>query len=177
MQLKECGDIRVYILTILQNIGKPLDYPEINDIILQDGFVSNFDFIEQFDYLAQNELVKINKEGKYTVTKQGAFIADTLKSDIYGYIRERGLRNALRYLTFKDQKIKVKYSEDKQPDGTYNLTCRLVKDNKKDILNVTVNADTLFQTNRMAQNFVDKPEHLFKLVYSFLVGETEYPDI
>ncbi len=177
MQLKECGDIRVYILTILQNIGKPLDYPEINDIILQDGFVSNFDFIEQFDYLAQNELVKINNEGKYSVTKKGAFIADTLQSDIYGYIRERGLRNALRYLTFKDQKIKVRYSEEKQPDGSYNLTCRLVKDNKKDILNVTVNADTLFQTNRMAQRFVDKPEHLFKLVYSFLVGDTDYPEI
>ncbi len=176
MQLKECGDIRVYILTILQNIGKPLGYPDINDIIVQDGFVSNFDFIEQFDYLIDNGLVKINNEGGYTVTKQGAFVADTLKSDIYGYIRERGLRNALRYLDFKSQKLKVRYSEDKQPDGSYNLTCRLVKPDK-DILSVTVNADTLFQTNRMAQRFIDKPDHLLKLVYSFLVGDTDYPDI
>ncbi len=175
MQLKECGDIRVYILTIMSNIGTHLGYTEINDIILQDEFVSNFDFVEQFDYLVENGMIKGDKNSNYYVTDKGKFVADTLKSDIYGYIRERGLRNALKYLSFKDRHIRIRYSEDKQPDGTYDLTCRMIQDGK-DILRVTVNAETEFQTTRMAQNFVENPDHLYKLVCSFLVGDTKYPD-
>lgn len=174
MQLKECGDIRVYILTIMANIGTHLSYPDINDIIVQDEFVSNFDFIEQFAYLADKGFVKIDNEGKYYVTKQGAFIEDALKSNIYGYIRERGLYNAIKYLSFKDRNIKIRYSEDEQPDGSYNLTCRMIQ-NKKDIMTVTVNAETKFQTTRMAQNFVENPDHLYKLVCSFLIGDLKYP--
>ena len=42
------------------------------------------------------------------------------------------------------------------------------------VISVTVNAETDFQAKRMEKNFTENPEHLYKFIYSFLMGEGLY---
>ena len=44
--LKEKNDIKIFILYLMRNIGYPLDFSNINDIVVQDGIVNYFDFAE-----------------------------------------------------------------------------------------------------------------------------------
>lgn len=46
--LTDPGEIKIFILYLLDKIGYPLDYPSIGAIIMQDGVVNFFDFAECF---------------------------------------------------------------------------------------------------------------------------------
>ena len=61
-QLKEKNDIKIFILYLLRNVGYPLDFGNINDIVLQDGVVGYFDFAECFAVLLDAGNVQEIKE-------------------------------------------------------------------------------------------------------------------
>ena len=46
LQLKEKTDVKIFILYLLMNIGKPIDIITLNDIIMEDEFVNQFDFMD-----------------------------------------------------------------------------------------------------------------------------------
>ena len=108
MKLKEPADIKLYILTLMLYVDYPLRYSQINDIVVQDEFVSNFDFIDQFEELKEAGFVKSTSPDMYEITETGEFIARTLKGDISGYIREKGIRHAIQLLSFEKSKTKIK---------------------------------------------------------------------
>ena len=54
-QLKEKNDIKIFILYLMRNIGYPLDFSNINDIVVQDGIVNYFDFAEFGAHMADEK--------------------------------------------------------------------------------------------------------------------------
>lgn len=170
MRLKDSGDIRLYILTLMLYVDYPLKYTQINDIVVQDDFVSNFDFIDQFEELKKQQFVRNTENDLYEITPAGEFIARTLKGDIAGYVRERGIRNAIRLLSFEKSKTKVKTDIVPADDGTVDLNLSVSRRGKQ-VISVTVNAETDFQAKRMENSFLENPEHIYKFIYSFLMGE------
>ncbi len=170
MRLKDSGDIRLYILTLMLYVDYPLKYSQINDIVVQDDFVSNFDFIDQFEELKASNFVRQTEGDMYEITPAGEFIAKTLKGDIAGYIRERGIRNAIRLLSFEKSKTKIKTELTPAQDGTVDIRLSVFRRGKQ-VISVTVNAETDFQAKRMERSFLENPEHLYRFIYSFLMGE------
>ena len=51
--LTDPGEIKIFILYLLDKIGYPLDYPSIGAIMMQDGVVNFFDFAECFFALVE----------------------------------------------------------------------------------------------------------------------------
>ena len=51
--LTDPGEIKIFILYLLDKIGYPLDYPSIGAIMMQDGIVNFFDFAECFFALVE----------------------------------------------------------------------------------------------------------------------------
>lgn len=51
--LTQPGEIKIFILYLLDKIGYPLDYPSIGSIVMQDGIVNFFDFAECFFALVE----------------------------------------------------------------------------------------------------------------------------
>ena len=52
-QLKDKNDIKIFILYLMRHVGRPLDFVSINDIVVQDGYVGYFDFVECFAELLE----------------------------------------------------------------------------------------------------------------------------
>jgi len=52
-QFRDKNDIKIFILYLLRHIGYPLDFVSINDIVVQDGYVGYFDFVECFAELLE----------------------------------------------------------------------------------------------------------------------------
>ena len=44
--LKDKNDIKIFILYLMRNVGYPLEFENLNDIVVQDGVVGYFDFVE-----------------------------------------------------------------------------------------------------------------------------------
>ena len=93
-QLKDKNDIKIFILYLMRHVGRPLDFVSINDIVVQDGYVGYFDFVECFAELLEagniEEMAGEGKEGDeiYRVTEQGAYVVDTLDSRIINNIKD-----------------------------------------------------------------------------------------
>lgn len=175
-RLKDKNDIKIFILYLMRNIGYPLDFPNINDIVVQDGIVNYFDFAECFAELIEAgniEEIQNGSDTLYSVTEQGKAVSDSLQSDLMMMIREKSLKSAMRLLSFKKRGIVSKCFENKLPDGKYMFSCRVIE-NKEEILKIDIKVDNKKMLDRMLYNFNDHPENVYKGIISVLTGEINY---
>lgn len=83
--LKDKNDIKIFILYLMKNVGYPLDFPDINDIVVQDGLVNYFDFAECFAELLDTGNISEIKPESTDVTgaicEKSTNSADNAKTD------------------------------------------------------------------------------------------------
>ncbi len=175
--LKDKNDIKIFILYLMRNIGFPLDFANINDIVVQDGLVGYFDFAECFAELLDTGNVREIKgedgEDLYEITPQGIHVADNLESNLLGIIKEKSLKSALRLLSFKRRGSDVQCSVQPTPDGKYEMTCTIIE-SKREILKLTVLLESRGIYEKMRYNFNDRPETVYRGILALLSGEVNY---
>ncbi len=175
-QLKDKNDIKIFILYLLRHIGYPLDFVSINDIVVQDGFVGYFDFVECFAELLETsniEEIKDNENELYQITPQGIHVADTLDSRLINLIKERSLKNALRLLSFKERGAKLKFDFDTLPNGRFYAKC-IIAEKDEEKINVTLTLESSNQLERIRRNFYENPEVIYRGILAVLTGEVNY---
>ena len=177
-QLRDKNDIKIFILHLLRHICYPLDFVSINDIVVQDGFVGYFDFVECFaELLETGNIIEFpaNEGGEelYEITEQGIQVADSLDSRILPSIREKSLKSALRFLSFRERGAKVKFDFQPLPSGRFIANC-IITEKDKELLNVSVSVESSTQLERIRRNFYDKPEVVYRGIMAVLTGEVNY---
>ena len=175
-ELKDKNDVKIFILYLLRHVGYPLDFANVNDIVLQDGVVGYFDFAECFNELIQaGNIEEITENGKllYAITEQGKSVADSLQSEIIAFIREKSLKSAMRLLDFERKGWTAKQSYTTLEDGRYEYTCSIME-HKKKILSITVVLDSQKTLEKMMYNFKQRPEVVYRGLFTVLTGEINY---
>ena len=179
-QLKNQNDIKIFILYLLMNVPRPLSYNELNDIVVQDELVSSLDFAECIAQLEDTGNVAFTPGsqgeeggGTFRITDQGKTVASTLESEIAGYIRTNRLKSARRYLSFKDQGVKVSVSTITQPDGRVKITFGL-SEKENELLQISLQADNSYQARQMTLHFEEQPEIIYRSVLSLLSGDAGF---
>lgn len=177
MRLIEKNDIKIFILYLLRHIDYPLDFTNVNDIMVQDEFVNYFDFAECFAELidAENirEFTDENGVTVYQITEKGKRVSESLESDLYMTIREKSLKSALRLLDFKKRGSLSKCSYKELPDGTFEFTC-FIREGSEEIFRCTMKVDNRNMLDRMLYKFDDRPENAYRGMISLLTGEIDY---
>ncbi len=174
--LKKKDDIKIFILYLLHNLNKPLEFEDINAIVMQDGVVGGIDFADCFAELLETQNInEIHKDGKlyYIISDRGRHVAESLQGEILGYIRTRSLKSALRFISFKERGSEIKTSYEIRADGKYDLTCQII-DERQLSLEIKVVADNVRQLELMQHNFDDRPEVVYRGVLALLTGEINY---
>ncbi len=174
--LKDKNDIKIFILYLLRHIGYPLDFVSINDIVVQDGFVSYFDFAECFaELLETGNVEELNQDGQevYLITEQGRHVADTLESRLVHMLRDKSLKSAMRLLSFRKRGSDIRCEIEMLDGGKCVLHCAIIEC-REEVLKVSVTLDSVEQAQRMKYNFDSKPETLYKGVLALLSGEVNY---
>ncbi len=180
--IEEKSDVKIFILYILRHIGYPLEYATIIDLVLGGGVIRYFDFIECFEELVESKnILRCDSEAqgeyrtdeKFVITAQGKGVADALGSDIVTYIRDKSLKRALQYLSFRE-------------DGTkMNLDIRSLHDERSIVdFSLTRDGDTFFslhvisdnekQTEQIRQTLDGSPESIYKSILALIAGDAEY---
>ena len=169
--------VKVFVLHLLKNIGKPLDFNTINDIVLYDGYVEYIDFATCFSELLDDEHIEEIKgvDGeldKYRITEKGRRVAEGLSDDIFHEIRDRSLRSALRLVNFKenDSELYFESRENEGETGGYIVTCS-IREKKCDICSVTVRVDSKERAEQIKKNFYERPEIIYRGVIALLSGD------
>ena len=175
-QLKDKNDIKIFILYLLRNIDYPLDFVNINDIVVQDGVVGHFDFIECFSELLETgNVAEIKKDGEdyYVITNQGKHVADNLDSRLINMLKEKSLKSALRLLSFKKKNAKIKVEYEPMSGNRILARC-IISERDENILDVKLILESVNQLERIKHNFYDNPEVVYKGILAVLTGEVNY---
>lgn len=171
-------NVKIFILYLMENINYPLDFVSLNDIIMQTDFVMYLDFAECFNEMMDMGLIlevegEDEKTPKYMVSEKGSLVARELNSDILSSILDKSLIAALRYLDFKKRGVKIKTEVEKRQDGKYDFTCRMTEKGEQ-IFATTLTVDTLLRAEKMRDNFLSRPEGIYKATIALLAGNVNY---
>ena len=175
--MREKNDIKIFILYLLRNIGYPLEFSELNDVVMRDGLVGYFDFVMCLGELVDSKNIAKSKgpDGQelYSVTAQGVSVSDTLESTLGVSVREKSLKSAMRLLDFKKKGIKSGCTSSPLPDGRFLFEC-YITEKGQDEVRVSVVADNKRVLDRMTYNFDNNPEGVFRGLLSVMTGEMDY---
>ena len=177
-QIGGMNNVKIFVLYLMRNINYPLDFPTINDIVMQTDFVMYLDFAVAFHEMLDGDLIRTSGtteqgDSLYEVTDKGRLVADELKSDLLPSILDKSLAAALRYLDFKKRKITVKSEEEALEDGSYNVTIHIYEDGKS-ILSTSLNVDSKHRIDVIRKNFHDRPEVIYRGIIALLSGKVNY---
>ena len=159
-------DIKIFILFLLDSIDYPLDYSTVHDIIVQNGYVSRFDFAECFSQLReQGHILEDEKDGKvyYAISPTGKMVASELQSNLLQSIREKSLK---RNATCKSE-------VRERADHRYTLHCE-ISDPEGELLRVDLCVSSRLQAERMEKKFEKEPEEIYRRMVAVLSGDAEY---
>lgn len=174
--LQRKSDIKIFILFLLRQIGRPLDFNSINDVVIQDGVVGYFDFAQCFAELLETgniEAFRGKDASLYFITEQGNYVADHLQSDLLPQIREKSLQSALRLLSFRERGAKLFCSSEALAEGGYQLRCGITEP-QGEVFRVELRTETRQQAEKMKLQFQDQPEMLYRGLLALLNGEMSY---
>ena len=171
-------NVTIFVLYLMQNVGYPLDFVTLNDIVMQTDYVAYLDFAETFSGMMDNSLITlagINEKGEetYTVTGKGRTVVETMQKDILPSILEESLTCALRFLDFTRRGVKATCRSTPNPLGGYDFTCSLVEGDVT-LVSITLWVDSESRAKRMEAQFRSHPENTYRATLALMTGNVNY---
>lgn len=158
--MRDETDIKIFILYLMEHIGRPLDFIEVNDIVVQDGVVKPFDFCLAFpDLIESGHVLRTEKDGKetFTVTDLGRNVLENLENKILLSTRDRALQSAVRLLNMQKSNTGYRYQTEAFPNGSFGFHI-VYSEQGKDVLTVTASVSTKREAENMESEFEQHPE-------------------
>ena len=171
------NNVKIFVLYLMQNVGRPLDFVTLNDIVMQTDYIMYLDFAEAFHKMMDDGLLapagEQDGEETFDITEKGRMVAESLHSDILSSILEKSLAAALRYLDFKQRGVEAKCETKRRDDGRYDLFCALYEKGEM-IYSTTLVVDSAERAARLKENFYDRPEVIYRGVHALLAGNMNF---
>ena len=171
-------NVTVFVLYLMQNVGYPMDFATVNDIVMQTDYVAYLDFAESFSRMEDGGLIEkvgINDKGEptYAVTPKGRTVVESLHSEILPSILEESVTCALRHLNFSRRGVKTSCRITPNPLGGFDFTCAL-SEGETTLLSITLWADTVERARRMETQFRRNPENTYRATLALMSGNVNY---
>ena len=172
------NNVKIFVLYLMKNVGYPLDYVTVNDIVMQTDYVMYLDFAECFHEMLDADLIKTDGKDEfgndlYSVTSKGSIVAEHLKCDILPVLLDKSMSAALQYLDFRRRNVTVDCTSESLPDHTYDVTV-WIKEQGKTILKTTINVDSAERSRQMRQTFRSRPEVIYRGILALMCGKVDY---
>ena len=167
--------IKVFILYLLKNIHEPLEYKIINDMVVQDGFVSHYDFPICFGELLDAGQIIEERAGvthHYRISDSGKEAVTSVEFNLYDSVKEKALRSAHRLLAFYKNGNRIGGEVFPQGDG-YAVKCS-IQDSEKTIFDIQVYLTDKDYAEKIKANFDEKAEIIYKGALALLSGDVNY---
>ena len=174
--LRDKTDIKIFVLYLLYHIGCPLDFVTLHDVVVQDEFVGQFDFMECFFELCETDAIQkqeIDGTDHYTLTASGKDAVETLQSDLLRTIRQRALRSAKRFLAYRESGRKAESEVVPLEGGKYRLICKC-KNREGVYMETAVTVENKHRAELLKLHFDDHSEWIYNGIMSLLSGDMNY---
>ena len=169
-------NVKIFVLYLLDNINYPLDYTTINDILMQTDYVMYLDFAEAFISMLDLGLIeKVEEDGQelYVITKRGRFCSQQFHGELVQSMLENALHKALRYLDFKKRGVEVHTQIERAENGKILISFSFTEKGVC-IFSQSLIVDHEERARRMQNNFVERPENIYRGMLALMEGNVNY---
>ena len=176
--MKSSETVKIFVLYLMQNVGYPLDYITISDMILQTDYVIYLDFAEAFADLQDSDMIRAegqNERGEplYIVTDKGRCVCEELGKSRTPIVLENALATALRFLDFQKRDVTIFSRIEDTEDGRFWFVCGMLEKGVL-IMEDRILVDTRARAIQMEQNFRKRPEAIYRGTMALLAGNVNY---
>ena len=176
--MKSSETVKIFVLYLMQNVGYPLDYITVNDMIRQTDYVIYLDFAEAFADLLDSGMLRAEGENEhgeplYVVTEKGKCVCDELGTSRTPIVLENALAAALRFLDFQKRDVKIHSRIEDTEDGRFWFVCGMTEKGVL-IMEDRILVDSRARALQMEQNFRKRPEAIYRGTLALLSGNVNY---
>ena len=174
--LNTITDLKVFILFLLDNIKYPIEESTIMSIVQDNVDDISFDYEECLNELAKSgHLLFDEYEGikYYMISDKGRMVSTELYDSLDAGFRERSLRTAIRYISFKDSGASIKSYIEKSDNGRHKVTLE-VRDRFGEVMKTSLTVNSLEEAETIRKNFEAKPQGVYRGVLFSATGKIEF---
>ena len=176
--MKSSETVKLFVLYLMQNVGYPLDYITVNDMILQTDYVIYLDFAEAFHELLDADMIRAegkneHNEDLFIVTDKGRLVCEEYGKSRTPIVLENALAAALRFLDFQKRGVKIYSSIEDTDDGRFWFVCGMIEKGVVIMENRAL-VDTRARAIQMEQNFRKRPEAIYRGTVALLSGNVNF---
>ena len=152
--LNNYRQIKVLCCYILDNIGTPIKYDKLPEILQYEQLANFFEVVQALSELEKRGNIE-NKDGFLYLTEQGRQISKEMSFTLPYTVKEKSVEAALRLLAA----IKIREEnnvEITEKDGVYNIVCTMY-DGKEVLMSLTFNVKSKLLAEAIRDNFYANP--------------------
>ena len=164
-------DVKLIILTVIDNFNIPITNAMIVDTVLTHSFVEYIDIMQYLHELVETRLVTYyieNETRYYSLTEKGKEIVSYFASKIPLTVRERlfatAKANAKTFLN--DESVKADYEKANEFEYNVNLS---IAERGGDIFSLKLTVGTEKMAKAMCGRFKRDPQTFYTSVFSMLI--------
>lgn len=163
--LTSSTQIRILLCYLLSRVEEPLTLQQIEDALLGQELVNYFELAAALSDLCDKGHLIIT-EGRYTASKSGRALADTLETDLPRTVRDTAVNTVLSARAF--EKKKAQYNVRCTPCANgYTVHCS-IEDLGQTIFSLDIYMPDELSAKAAEKKFAEKGDDIFAGVLSFL---------
>lgn len=169
--------IKVYILYLFEKMASPLSHQTTAEIILWDGTVNYFVFMDCFEELKESGLLKEFGRGEqdeplYVISEKGSELLSSVEHALLEETKNKVLRSAARLLAYNKDGSEV--HAEVRPEGEgYVLHCT-ISDRRYPLMDLSVYLDQREEAEYFASRFDERADIVYRGVLALLTGESKF---
>ncbi len=169
-------DIKVFMLFLLDNIGYPIDYTSVMEMVSENTEEIIFDYDECLRELVEGGHLLFDEyegEGYYMISDSGRMIASELYDTLDKDFRDRSLKYSAKYTSLSKSGSKISASVTECDGGRYKVTVTAT-DSQGELLSTSVTVRSREVAETMKKNYESKPDSVYRGILFALTGRLEF---
>ena len=136
------------LLCYLVKVAGPVKRETMQGALLQEQLVNYFEFADALAEVEKQQLVTVDEDGRYTITRRGTTVADTLAYDLPRSVRERAVAAASNRAVVQEK------------DGQFSVVCSIA-DMGSDVFRMELAMPDKLTAEMIKNNFIAHGSDIF----------------
>ncbi len=166
------NDIRILICYVLHSVDAPLSREDISQVLLQKGLANYFEVEDALAALERLGHISQDGEGLCRAEKTGREIAAALGDTLPLSVRDKAVEAALALLAQariqRENRVEIREAQ-----RGFQVSCH-ISGGDMELMAVSLYVPDRAQAELVRENFYKNPEGAYRLLLSFLTGDTGY---
>lgn len=169
-------DIKIFLMFLLDNIDRPIDYTTISEILMENVESLTIDYEDCLRQLADEGHLyfeEIDGEKYYMISDQGRRASGELYDTLDKEFRERSIRYAIKHISLSESGARVNASVSESENGRYRVVLEAYNKTGQ-IMSTSILVSSRSEAEMIKQNFENKPDAIYRGILFSLTGRLEY---